>query len=86
MTKVTILGEEPQKKELKKIEFVKGITARINDDARVFTSLLHPNDYESITVVKAGGEDFYDLFICESGKAPSGYKHYYLGHFNDGVV
>jgi hypothetical protein len=48
MTKVTILGEEPQKKELKKIEFVNNIRR----DMSVGCTCVDPKDWDNIVLLE----------------------------------
>lgn len=83
-TKVTVLGEEP-KKELEKIEFVKGL--RTQGDFENNTGYA-PWEYKEIILLERDyldidGED-YDLMYCIS----DGYKPNCLmyGKFNDGIV
>jgi hypothetical protein len=81
-TKITILGCEPKEKELKKIEFVKGLAMAIEDGGSFFEPKYSPSDYESIQV-NLSGDGRFDLFICKINNVVI---HYYLGHFNDGIV
>jgi hypothetical protein len=80
MTKVTILGQDEPKKELKKIEFVKYITGdRILDSCS-----LNPDEYDNIILIKKNYSDSsLDLMYAYSN---DDINCLYLGHFNDGVV
>lgn len=85
MTKVTILGEQPQKPKKKPIEFKKILNSELvikNIDSRDYPKNF--NNIELISKKYAKGLDlmfaykddrnsFYDAVLC-------------LGHFNDGIV
>ena len=82
MTKVIILGEQPENKQLKPIEFKKYITCYgvIKDPA------VKPNEFDNIELInlrnKIDGFDF--MFAYNNGERDRGIL--YLGHFNDGIV
>jgi len=82
MTKIIILGEEPQKKEKKKIEFLKslGETYRFYDTARTAGS------YKFIELICIDYSSGFDLMFAydDAGKRDGGCL--FIGHFNDGVV
>lgn len=80
MTKVTILGATPEKKELKKIEFVK-ILQGIEWDRDVCEARIWLN----ITLLsRQYRETNLDLMFAWDSNPDIGAL--YLGHFNDGVV
>ena len=81
MTKITILGSKaPEKKELKKIEFVKSITESTGWGSYCW----RPNQWKFIDLIclnwRCSG---YDLMRCYDD---SNNGCICLGHFNDGVV
>jgi hypothetical protein len=81
MTNVIIIGEQPEKIELKPIEFV----YCLNGNKGINNAVCTPNSYKNIELIcmKYTSEGF-DLMFA--------YKHFrnegvlYLGHFNDGIV
>jgi hypothetical protein len=81
MTKVIILGEQPEKKELKPIEFVK----YLDDDLISYIPSTSPSDFENIELICKNyrGENI-DLFFVYNDDRRKGLL--YLGHFNDGIV
>lgn len=78
-TKVTVFGQEEQKKELKKIEFVK-----VLEPTGEFAKCdLTPSDYDNVECIsKEKGK--FDVFNAWYHKSTE--KMIYLGHFNDGIV
>jgi hypothetical protein len=82
MTKVIILGEQPEKKELKPIDFVKALRPNLEVYDIANTKQIKWDNIELIC--RNYGQDSLDLMF--------GYdvdRHWgvlYLGHFNDGVV
>ena len=80
MTKVIILGQEPEKKELKPIEFKLKL-----DSNHGFTSCFgSPKKWENIELICKNYSTQYDLmFAFDSNRQ---YGMLYLGHFNDGVA
>ena len=80
MTKITVLGSEAtEKRELKKIEFVK--TVHYTGKAIEGTS-RNPSDFEHINVYLRTAKQEFDVFICYK----DGIRFTYFGNFNDGVV
>lgn len=80
-TKVTILGtESKESKKLKPIEFVKCLS--MHGDIILFRPNYPPSYYEEIKVVVDPQDSGLSLFICKDHE----FTHFYIGHFNDGVV
>jgi len=80
MTKVIILGKEPEKKELKPIEFVKYLDYHLE-----FSSgCSSPKKWENIELICKNHFNKYDLMFAFDEDRNNGVL--YLGHFNDGVV
>ena len=82
MTKVTILGEQPEKKELKPIEFVKTLEVAGNG---VITATKAKDCKEIVLLARNYKNTEMDLFFIPSFYT-SNENQLYLGHFNDGVV
>lgn len=84
MTKVTILGKEPQKKELKKIEFIR------HYDSKSYCENYNPSRYDNIILIKSRikEENGLDLMCCfdDAVRHDSSNRALILGHFNDGIV
>ncbi len=80
MTKVIILGQEPEKKKGKPIEFVK----HLSSDLFFHTSTLEPHNYKVIEVVCLKYTKEFDLFFVYDDDRDCGIL--YLGHYNDGIV
>lgn len=79
MTKVTILGQEPNKaKELKPIEFIK----YINIDESFSDATTKPSRWKNIELVCR--YTMFDIMFAYDDDRDRGTL--YLGHFNDGVV
>ena len=82
MTKVIILGQEPEKKELKPIEFVKVLSY---DDKFKFTTVYITTErWENIELICKNYQNTYDLMFAYDDNRHEGIL--FLGHFNDGVV
>jgi hypothetical protein len=79
MTKVIILGQEPEQKKLKPIEFVKIIH---EEDLEIITALCIPKDWKNIELIGRGKG--YDIMYAYDHHRNIG--RVFLGHFNDGVV
>lgn len=80
MTKVIILGEQPEKKELKPIEFNLQFTGH-----RAAHAVTHkPNQWENIELICRDYCGGMDLMFAYDDDRNQG--RVYLGHFNDGVV
>jgi hypothetical protein len=80
MTKVIILGEQPEKKELKPIEFKLQFT-----DNKAPCSPTHtPNQWENVELISKRYADGLDLMYAYDNNRNDG--RVYLGHFNDGVI
>ena len=80
MTKVIIIGEQPEKKELKPIEFVKYLDYHLE-----FSSgCSSPKKWENIELICKNYFNKYDLMFAFDEDRNNGVL--YLGHFNDGVV
>jgi hypothetical protein len=82
MTKVIILGQEPEQKKTKRIEFVELI-----DHSKQFTAPRYtPKDFKNIELVAKNWDvdEILDLMFAYDSDRNVGYL--YLGHFNDGVV
>jgi hypothetical protein len=82
MTKIIILGEEPQKKEQKKIEFRKVLS----DDFIVDSAFQEPCSFENIELICKDYSRGFDLMFAYSSPKNRGLGVLYIGHFNDGVV
>ena len=80
MTKVTILGQEPKGKELKKIEAIACIQAGLNG------GLYYDNNYtlssnNQLRIIKLNNNSYhFDCLIITDDDAVL------IGHFNDGIV
>jgi len=83
MTEVTILGQgEPQKKELKPIEFVYYLSDTL---PYLRPSESKPSSYKNIELICMNyGGSRNDLMYAYDTDRNQG--SLYLGHFNDGVV
>lgn len=80
-TKITILGSEPtEKKELKKIEFVKNL----KNDMIIGSLCANPCGWENIVLLEKSSR--YDGLDVMWAYDNGGKGYLYLGHFNDGVV
>lgn len=84
MTKVIILGEQPQEeKKLKPIEFVQlmgngmeWVVSGVNDNP--------PSRFDEVILIQRNFQyGIFDLFAVKSGSCQYAL---FLGHFNDGVV
>jgi hypothetical protein len=82
MTKVIILGEQPEKKELKPIEFISVLTM----DNKMVEPRLNPKNYLNIELICKNylSKQSFDLMFAYHKVRNEGCL--YLGHFNDGVV
>jgi hypothetical protein len=82
MTKVIIIGEQPEKKELKPIELVK----HLDIDFKFSSGCSYPEVWvwENIELICKNYFDKYDLMFAFDEDRSNGIL--YLGHFNDGVV
>lgn len=79
-TIVKILGQEPQEKQKKKIEFVSLLTI-----GKTFSSVKsNPDDYKNIELICQGYCGKFDIMFAYDNDRSMGYL--YLGHFNDGIV
>ena len=78
MTKVKIIGEQPEAPK-KKIEFFKYYTANGLIESRSL-----PEYFENIELICRGYKAEYDLMFAYNKDRSVGTL--YLGHFNDGVV
>ena len=81
MTKVIILGQEPEKKELKPIEFVK----YLSEPFGYRIDCLHPREWKNIELICKDylGKGF-DFMYAYNDDRQDGFLH--LGYFNDGIV
>ena len=79
MTKVIILGQEPNKEKKKPIEFIKVI----HEEYLKISEITHlPKDWANIELIVKGKG--YDIMYAYDHNRNKG--RLYLGHFNDGVV
>lgn len=90
MTKVTILGEETQrknsKKKTKKIKFKKALTNDLNIE-NFKPHNYKPNEYKNIELIASKIYNGFDLMYCyNDDRNCSEVGVIVLGHFNDGVV
>lgn len=83
-TKVTVLGGEP-KKELKRIEFIKGMMGDTSWNNNVGYA---PSEYKEIILLEKGygyiNGEYYDLMYCIAYDNKPNCLMY--GKFNDGIV
>lgn len=83
MTKVTILGEEPQETKKKPIEFI-----RLLEDGGDFNK--NPEGWQNILLLEKNYKNNMDLmYVYDNGMGSDGSRKHsvlVLGHFNDGVV
>jgi len=82
MTKVTILGQEEPKKELKKIEFVKYFNEHYK--LAIPRKDVVPSDWKNIELICKDYSKGFDLMFAFSEERNHGTL--FLGHFNDGIV
>jgi hypothetical protein len=81
MTKVIILGEQPEKKELKPIEFVK----YLGSELKINSNPTEPKFWKNIELIcRNYSSEPFDLMFAYDDNRSGGVL--YLGHFNDGVV
>jgi hypothetical protein len=81
MTNVIIIGEQPEKKELKPIQFVYFFSFRNGAEK----TDIKPKSYENIELICKDFAGFgFDLMYAYFNDRNAG--SLYLGHFNDGVV
>ena len=80
MTKVTILGQDEPKKELKKIE---GLLL-LNEDGKWVKDTPPISEWDNCMLLERNGYKGMDLFIVWDNN--SNEKFIFLGHFNDGIV
>lgn len=81
MTKVIILGQEPENKELKPIQFVYFFYIHHG----VGETGVKPKSYENIELICKDFEGYgFDLMFAYNEDRNQGIL--YLGHFNDGIV
>jgi hypothetical protein len=81
MTKVIIIGEQPEKKELKPIEFI--YTFSVQHGAE--ETKTKPKIFQNIEFICKDYAGFgFDLMFAYNEDRNQGIL--YLGHFNDGVV
>lgn len=81
MTKVIILGNEPEKKKRKPIEFVK----TLSNDGTISDATRMPKSWKNIEVILLNPVKGFDMFFAYD----DGYRNWgclYLGHYNDGIV
>jgi hypothetical protein len=81
MTNVIILGEQPEKKELKPIQFL----YFLDFDKSMKNLVLSPKSYRHIELIcREYTNEKYDLMFAYVDTRNIGVL--YLGHFNDGIV
>jgi hypothetical protein len=81
MTKVIIIGQQPEKKELKPIVFVYFLSFRNGAEK----TEVKPKSYENIELISKDFLGFgFDLMFSYFNDRNAG--GLYLGHFNDGIV
>ena len=80
MTKVIILGEQPEKKDLKPIEF----KWQFIENSNPIPATHEPNEWLNIELICRCYCDELDLMYAYDKNRNEG--RVYLGHFNDGVV
>lgn len=80
-TKVTILGQEPESKKLKPIEFTHAIGIVKKNPAIQYP--CNPSQWNNIKLI--GKCDDLDIFLCWDDNDEK-QKYIYYGHFNDGIV
>jgi hypothetical protein len=80
MTKVIILGQEPEKKELKPIEF----KLKLDSNHGFTASFGSQKKWENIELICKNYSTQYDLMFAFDFNRQHGVL--YLGHFNDGIV
>lgn len=80
MTKITIIGEEPKIKELKKIEFIKVLKR----DLIISNSFFNTESFSNIELISLNYTKEFDLMFAYNSNRNKGAL--YLGKFNDGIV
>jgi hypothetical protein len=80
MTKVIVLGEQPIKKELKPIEFVK----YLDSDSEFGSNCTEPKDWKNIELICKNYFNKCDLMFAYDNDRQDGVL--YIGTFNDGIV
>ena len=79
-TKVTILGQEPESKKLKPIEFI----YHINTETGNLETPSRPSSWENIKLISKKTEGLDIMIAWDDGDSS---KHcLFLGRFNDGIV
>jgi hypothetical protein len=81
MTKVIILGEQPEKKDLKPIQFVKYMNSELKINSDPSKSKLWKNIE---LICRNYSSEGLDLMFAYDYNRSGGVL--YLGHFNDGIV
>jgi len=81
MTKITIIGEEPQKKELKPIKLISFIR---NCGTQFAKTKTKPKDFTEIKVIAVQSHDFDCICFCTFREG--GDMYIYTANFNDGIV
>ena len=82
MTKVIIIGEHPEKKELKPIHFEKVLSFDVS--FKFTTAYITPERWENIELICKNYQNACDLMFAFDNNRHEGIL--FLGHFNDGVV
>ena len=85
MTKVTILGQEEPKKELKKIEFIK----HLKHDLGLSDQCQQPLSWDYVVLLAKNyhSSGFDLMYAYDEHHINDDHKNcLYLGHFNDGIV
>jgi hypothetical protein len=81
MTKVIILGEQPENKELEPIEFVKWLDSEFN----FCKAESYPMEWKNIELICKNYQSHgFDLMFAYQDERNKGVL--YLGHFNDGII
>jgi hypothetical protein len=81
MTKVIILAEQPENKELKPIELVKWLDSEYN----FCNAESNPMQWKNIELICKNYQSHgFDLMFAYDENRSGGIL--YLGHFNDGIV
>ena len=82
MTKVSVFGQETEKKKREiPIEFVKIISARGN---AALSGVYKPEHYDNVMLYRKSNWSEFDLILAWDN---IGYnRNIYLGHWNDGFV
>lgn len=83
MTKISVFGEEPRKKELKKIELLGCLVDGCNVTNYACSEDLSSMKWAELTLIS---EDYGSMDVIRGVKEDDGEVYILFGHWNDGVL